>query len=294
MATYGSKITELRKKNNLTQAELGAKLNISAQAVSKWEKELSEPDIETLRKMSEIFNVSLDELLKAEEKAFIENNEEEPAEEQPVAPKIINGYCENCKKPVGPGEYQISHFTYNPKALTNKVTASTSQHIYCNDCNKEVLKTKQEEDKKRALAQIYAEKQENKSELKKGLLWGILFAGIFLIICLAGIGKFPIGEWIGITVFLVYGSYSFSALMFWDCYVADVFDWFCHSFKAPFGLIFELSLDGIIWLLTVKLALWIICSILSILLFLVGLVVCTALSIVSFPFLLAYKIKLAR
>ena len=63
MSTYGEKITKLRKANNLTQAELGEKLNVSAQAVSKWENDLSEPDIGALKKLSSLFNVSLDELL---------------------------------------------------------------------------------------------------------------------------------------------------------------------------------------------------------------------------------------
>ena len=60
---YGQKIAELRKSNNLTQAELGAKLNITAQAVSKWENNLSEPDIDSIRRMCEMFNISVDEFL---------------------------------------------------------------------------------------------------------------------------------------------------------------------------------------------------------------------------------------
>ena len=60
---YGSKIAELRKSNNLTQAELGAKLNVTAQAVSKWENGLSEPDIDSIKKLCELFSVSVDQFL---------------------------------------------------------------------------------------------------------------------------------------------------------------------------------------------------------------------------------------
>ena len=60
---YGQKISDLRKENKLTQAELGNKLNVTAQAVSKWENGLSEPDIESIKKMCELFNVSVDEFL---------------------------------------------------------------------------------------------------------------------------------------------------------------------------------------------------------------------------------------
>ena len=42
----GQKIAELRKKNNLSQEALAEKMNVSRQAVSKWESEQSIPDIE--------------------------------------------------------------------------------------------------------------------------------------------------------------------------------------------------------------------------------------------------------
>ena len=53
-------ITELRKKNGLTQAELAEKLNYSDKAVSKWEKGESLPGIEVLYKLGELYGVSLD------------------------------------------------------------------------------------------------------------------------------------------------------------------------------------------------------------------------------------------
>jgi hypothetical protein len=56
-------------------------------------------------------------------------------------------------------------------------------------------------------------------------------------------------------------------------------------------LIFELSLDGIIWLLTVKLCLWILCGMLSILWFFVGLVVTASVSIVTFPYAIVKACK---
>ena len=52
-------LAELRKKAKLTQSELGAKLSISAQAISKWENGTSEPDIATLKKLADIYGVSV-------------------------------------------------------------------------------------------------------------------------------------------------------------------------------------------------------------------------------------------
>ena len=48
--------------NAMTQEELARKLNISTQAVSKWEQKLSSPDIMLLPELASIFNISIDEL----------------------------------------------------------------------------------------------------------------------------------------------------------------------------------------------------------------------------------------
>lgn len=71
MKTLGRKITELRKKYNMTQDQLATKMNVSGQAVSKWENDLSIPDIPLLVELSNYFHVSLDELLKNEESEVI-------------------------------------------------------------------------------------------------------------------------------------------------------------------------------------------------------------------------------
>lgn len=60
------KIIELRKKNQWSQEELAAKLGVSRQAVSKWESAQSTPDLERILKMSELFGVSTDTLIKDE------------------------------------------------------------------------------------------------------------------------------------------------------------------------------------------------------------------------------------
>lgn len=56
-------IKTLRKEHNLTQAELAEKLNYSNKAISRWESGEIVPDVQTLNKISEIFNVKLSVLL---------------------------------------------------------------------------------------------------------------------------------------------------------------------------------------------------------------------------------------
>ncbi len=60
------KITELRKKNGWSQEEFAEKIGVSRQAVSKWESAQSIPDLTRIMKMSELFEVSTDYLLKDE------------------------------------------------------------------------------------------------------------------------------------------------------------------------------------------------------------------------------------
>ena len=63
---FGNFIVELRKENNMTQKELADKLHLTDKAISKWERGLSFPDISILKPLSEIFNVSVIELLNGE------------------------------------------------------------------------------------------------------------------------------------------------------------------------------------------------------------------------------------
>ena len=61
--TFGQRLAALRKEKGLTQNDIADKVGITAQAVSKWENDQASPDIDILIKLSEIFDISLDELL---------------------------------------------------------------------------------------------------------------------------------------------------------------------------------------------------------------------------------------
>jgi len=63
---FSSKIKEERLKDNMSQQQLGEKLNISRQSISKWERGESYPSIELLIKISDIFDITLDELVKGD------------------------------------------------------------------------------------------------------------------------------------------------------------------------------------------------------------------------------------
>lgn len=58
------KLLSLRKQQGLTQLELAEALHISRQAISKWETGEAEPSLENLKSLSQIYHISLDELLR--------------------------------------------------------------------------------------------------------------------------------------------------------------------------------------------------------------------------------------
>ena len=66
----GKRLSELRKKHGFTQEQLADRLGTTRQAVSKWESEKSNPDLDYVIQMGKIFGVSMDYLLLGTEPAF--------------------------------------------------------------------------------------------------------------------------------------------------------------------------------------------------------------------------------
>jgi transcriptional regulator with XRE-family HTH domain len=66
--TLGMMISNLRKQKGMTQLDLAEKMNVTDKAVSKWERDISCPDINSIPKLAEIFNVSVDELMQCKNK----------------------------------------------------------------------------------------------------------------------------------------------------------------------------------------------------------------------------------
>ena len=83
--TLGQRIQELRKQQNLSQEELGTRLGVSRQAVSRWEMDGAVPDVDKLIAMSKLFSVTLNDLLGVEAPG---GGTETPEAEQ-AAPQIV-------------------------------------------------------------------------------------------------------------------------------------------------------------------------------------------------------------
>lgn len=70
----GKFIKDLRKKNNLTQAQLASKYGVTYQAVSKWENGKNLPDMSLIKQMSKDFNIDINDLLEGNYKTKKINN----------------------------------------------------------------------------------------------------------------------------------------------------------------------------------------------------------------------------
>ena len=85
--TLGMMIAELRKEKGMTQLELAEKMGVTDKAVSKWERDLSCPDINSLPNLAEILGVTVDELMQIKREA--ENPKQSPKEIAQLIFKVV-------------------------------------------------------------------------------------------------------------------------------------------------------------------------------------------------------------
>ena len=89
MKEIGFKIAKLRKGKNMTQMELADALGISFQAISNWERGESMPDIAKLVSLSQIFDVSVDEILGNDRIAKTVSELASGTEKEPLDTEVI-------------------------------------------------------------------------------------------------------------------------------------------------------------------------------------------------------------
>ena len=93
--TFGQKLARLRKEKRLTQEEIASRIYISPQAVSKWENDISSPDISALPQLADILGVSIDELLDHDSNSNNKEEEEKDNFEQVLEQKLEEKFGDN-------------------------------------------------------------------------------------------------------------------------------------------------------------------------------------------------------
>ena len=63
---FYEKLKQCREEIGLSQEDIAERLHITRQAVSKWERGINEPDIETIVRLSDMYNVTIDQLLRGD------------------------------------------------------------------------------------------------------------------------------------------------------------------------------------------------------------------------------------
>jgi len=121
-------IYKLRKENGLTQEELAEKLNISFQAVSKWENGQTAPDIMLLPLLSQIFKVSIDSLFSEKPEPALESVPEVNWEDDDK----IRGIVYKGKKILEVQE-DLSKFTFT--IIGNALDVFSNCNVNCTNVN---------------------------------------------------------------------------------------------------------------------------------------------------------------
>ncbi len=276
MKDYGNAIKTLRKRNQTTQAALAEKLNVSGQAVSKWENNMAQPDLDTVLKITEIFGVSLDEFTRlcdldavdatpaASEVAVAVGTA--PAAVEPVhtpatAPILI-GVCGQCGRSI-----------YNEKEL-----GARTPKILCENCVAVNASKKKEAEEKKQHEEL-AKRAEQLGKLRRSLIIpAIVVVSIVLLLSILTPSIWWFWSAAGILIYVIV------VLVRWDNnIVSNIVDWtFGVTFAKP-GLIIPLSLDGFLWALGVKIAMAVIWFFLSLAVSLFGLVLCVLVFPIAIP-----------
>lgn len=265
----GETIKTLRIKNSLTQKELAEKLYVTAQAVSRWENNEVEPSIATLTEIAKIFNISISELLGEEQVLPKEKAEKEIVykEQKPVL-----AVCHHCNKPIYDGKEIVRKNSYD----------GAGSEVLCRTCDLKIKKQKHD----------FAV-QEGIRRRKNSFLWGgvftglIMFLGLIITLKLQLPAEVVIGATLGGALFFPFIACLYLNNNFVFEVLAIVSSW---SIRLP-GLIFELSLDGIVWFLTVKLLFFILSGAISIFCFLLAIALGVLVALVVYPFALLKNIK---
>lgn len=165
--TYGEKISHLRKSKGMTQEELGKILNVTYQAVSKWERDESMPDFTTMSQIAKVFEVPL---------SYFEENGEAVEQKQP--------------EPAAPATNYIGTCTVCGKMLKEDDEYTASPKIVCKSCAEHQRQQLQKEKESAERQMAYLAEQNRREQLGRGIDAQLIVSIIF---ALAG--------YIGLTVF---------------------------------------------------------------------------------------------
>lgn len=287
--TLGNKIKQLRINKGLTQKDLSDQLHVTFQTVSKWENDENEPDVNTLRQLAKVFDVTVDYLLSEEE-----NQPKKEVTEQVTKTIIIHQkelhVCARCGKDIPENELVTSNNTRKERRGRTYHTVITGHSYYHSRCLAELH---DEQRKREEEARIAKAKRSKKLSFGWGIAGGIVafITALLIFLCVPECQKalHPVVS-VLLSILISYGIFAMIYCIITGSYIADVFGWVLdHTLKLP-GLIFSWSVEGFAWLIAMKILFAILGFLFGIFIFVAAVVISATFAIVSFPFILIHNI----
>ena len=288
-------IKKLRTEKGMTQKELAEKLHVTPQAVSRWENGEVEPSVSTIGEMADIFGVTADEIIGGErlakqevaataalagETAVAGADAEGGAEKSSglEIPPFVYGICRKC----GTTIVDAGDFVRE----TNLSDGHVYEKIYCKKCAKEEAERAEQEKKDRIVGIAALQR-------KRSFLWGGLIAAFAAAVAVVCTVKYEGADKVWIALLGGVALFTFvSCLFLKNNFIEDLFieiaSW--GFVKFP-GLIFSFDLDGIAWLIGMKLLFAVLGFLIGFALVCLALVVCMAMSLIVYPFALSRSIR---
>ena len=299
--TLGQKLTFYRKKQGLTQQQLGDRINVTAQAVSKWENDLAEPDLHTLMKLSELYGTTLDVLVSEKELDAADAALYKELDAESIASMVSENIGEQLKEAASP--HTIGFCTACGIVVTEESLGTNTPKVLCKACLEAEMRRKAEEkerakaeEKKRKAAEAAAKQKEElarqsvRTARRRRLIKASVFAAIlpliFFIISISNaITEKDASALLGGFLMSVF-FFTFVSLLFFEGPVRDIF-FHCATTSISWpGLIFTWDLDGFMWLIGMKLLFAVLGFLAGIFMFLLGLLLGFIISPFVYPFFL--------
>ena len=287
--TVGTRIKSFRNLLGITQKELADELHVSFQTVSKWENDENEPDIATLKQLANLFDCSIDTLLGEEEKP-IEKKPEQVTKTIIIHQKELH-VCARCHKDIPENQLVVVDNTRKERiSRSSYKTVITGQSYYHSQC----------------LAELHDEQRKREEEFKKAKLkrtkilsfgWGIaggivaFIISLLVLLCVPECQK-AVHPAISVllSILISYGIFAMIYCIITGSYIAGLFFWVLdHSIKLP-GLIFSWSIEGVAWVIGMKILFSIIGFLFGLFLFAAAVFISASFAIISFPFILIHNI----
>lgn len=285
--TLGQKIKQKRIDNGLSIVGFAKLIDVDFVKLNEWENDMSVPDSSTLKRIADALGCSIEELSDSSDNK-VSTSSTTPkvdattpnASNQPVIQNIIIQQkelpkCKICGKEIQDGdekELAFGNFHYHKECYDNK---------------------QKEEDKKyEAVKKIYQAKAK-----KMTIIYSVVSGVISLVIALIVLLLVPAcknsihpGVAVALAFVIGYGIFSMIYCILSGSYIGDVFVWCAKlSIKFP-GLIASWDLDGVAWIIAMKILFAIIGFIVGLFALAFAITFSAALGMISFPFVLVHNI----